>query len=453
MFGTISSSFTRVFNKLSSKKVLTDNDLLEATEEIKVALIGADVSPTVANILVSDIKAELIGKELPKTLSPVDAIAAIVHKKLMAILGNEFKGIKPSSSFEVILLVGSYGSGKTTTAVKLAKHLTKKYQINVAVTSLDYQRPAAQEQLAHFADSNNILFIKAEGKDNAQTIPNAITNARKNGTNILILDTAGAEDQTGYANIKEIFNIAKPQETIFVADSMIGQQSTQIAKNFTEAVPCTGVILTKTEGDTRGGAAINIRYETKLQIKYIGTGEKADDFEEFHPARIASRLLDRGDIDTIVEKAFEEFGETNVNSMKDRILDGNMTFNDYLTQIQTMKKMGGVSKIMSFLPGASNMASMTQNINTKDFEKQEAIILSMTAKERNNPKLLEQSSRRVRIARGSGTTLADVKKLINQIDKIKDMSKFMKKMQNNGVSMDDLKNFDISKLQQMLKGG
>jgi signal recognition particle subunit SRP54 len=232
----------------------------------------------------------------------------------------------------------------------------------------------------------------------------------------------------------------------------MGQQSTQIAKNFTSVVSCSGVILTKTEGDTRGGCAINIRYETKIQIKYIGTGEKADDFEEFHPSRIASRLLDRGDIETVVEKAFEEFGEKNVNDMKNRILSGKMTYSDYLTQIQTMKKMGGLSKVMSFLPGASNMAGMMNNINMAEFGKQEAMILSMTQKERNNPKLLElHSSRRVRVSRGSGTTLADVKKLMNQIEKMAKMSDVMKKMQNNGISMDDLKNFDISQLQKMLK--
>lgn len=452
MFGAVSSGFARVFSKLSSKNIITDKDLLEATDEIKIALIGADVSPVVADVLVSDIRGDLIGKELPKTLSPVDAIASIVQKKLVAILGEEFKGIKPHLSFEVILLVGPYGSGKTTTSVKLAKHLTKKYQIVVAVASLDLHRPAAREQLAYFAQLNNIPFIDTQEGDDATMISHAIMRAQKNGINILIFDTPGIENKDGYTYIRSIHNLVKPKETILVLDSMIGQQSTQIAKNFTGTIPCTGVVLTKTEGDTRGGAAINIRYETKLQIKYIGTGEKADDFEEFHPSRIASRLLDKGDIDTIVEKAFEEFGEQNLNSMKGRILDGKMTFNDYLTQIQTMKKMGGLSKVMSFLPGASNLAGMAQNANTKDFAKQEAMILSMTPKERCNPHLLEQSSRRVRIARGSGTTLADVKKLMNQIEKMKDMSKIMKKMQSNGLSVEDLKNFDISKLQQMIKG-
>ena len=452
MFGSITSCFSKIFNKLASKNILMEKDIVEAIDEIKIALIGADVSIVVADVLVSDIKSELIGKQLPKNLSPVDAISSIVQKKLMVILGEEFTGIKPSSLFEVILLVGSYGSGKTTTAVKLAKHLEKKYQSNVVVASLDYNRPAAKEQLAHFAKSNGVNAIETQGENVKEAISYAVIEAQKSGANVLILDTAGVENQDGYTQIQEIHNLAKPKETILVLDSMMGQQSTQIAKNFTSVVPCSGVILTKTEGDTRGGCAINIRYETKTQIKYIGTGEKADDFEEFHPSRIASRLLDRGDIETVVEKAFEEFGEKNVNDMKNRILSGKMTYSDYLTQIQTMKKMGGLSKVMSFLPGASNMAGMMNNINMAEFGKQEAMILSMTQKERNNPKLLElHSSRRVRVSRGSGTTLADVKKLMNQIEKMAKMSDVMKKMQNNGISMDDLKNFDISQLQKMLK--
>lgn len=452
MFGTITSGFSKIFNKLASKNIITEKDLLEAIDEIKIALIGADVSIQVAEVLVADIKDELIGKQLPKNLSPVDAIASIVQKKLMVILGEEFKGVKPSSLFEVILMLGSYGSGKTTSAVKLAKHLGKKYKSNIAVASLDYNRPAARQQLAHFAKTNSVNFLESDAQNVQDAISNAIMQAQKSGVNVLILDTFGVENQEGYEQIKEIYQLAKPKETILVLDSMLGQQSTQIAKNFAGVVPCTGVILTKTEGDTRGGCAINIRYETKIQIKYIGTGEKADDFEEFHPSRIASRLLDRGDIETVVEKAFEEFGEKNVNDMKTRILSGKMTYSDYLTQIKTMKKMGGLSKVMSFLPGASGMAGALNNINPAEFVKQEAIILSMTPKERNNPKLLElHSSRRVRVSRGSGTTLADVKKLMNQIEKMGQMATMMKKMENKGISMEDLKNFDISQLQKMLK--
>ncbi len=453
MFGGISSSFGKIFSGLSSKNVLTEKDITQAISEINIALLGADVTPTVSNALVSDIKDDIIGKTLPKNLSSSDAIASIVQKRLMAILGTEFKGIKPFGAFGVILLAGPYGSGKTTTAVKLAKHLAKKYQTKTCVASTDTHRPAAAKQLQNFAMQNGVSCIEyKEGLNSKQLTENAIMNAQRNGYNLIILDTAGVESEDGYAELKEIHQVSHAGETILVLDSMIGKQSVVIAQKFANAIPCTGVILTKAEGDTRGGVAINILHETKIQIQYLGTGEGGDAIEEFHPERIASRLLDRGDIDTIVEKAYEEMGEENLQSMKSRVIAGKMTFNDYLTQIRSMKKMGGLSKVMSFLPGASQMGNISQITQNIDFVKHEAIILSMTKKERNSPDLLEKSSsRRVRIAKGSGTTLADVKKLLNQIQKMKDMAKVMAKMEGNGISMDDLKNFDVNKLRSLMR--
>jgi len=452
MFGGISSSFGKIFAGLSSKKVLTEKDLLQAIEEIKIALLSADVSPSVSTKLVSDIKGDLIGKILPKDLDPSDAVASIVHKRLMDVLGSEFKGIKPSGLFEIILLVGPYGSGKTTTAVKLAKHLGKKHQIKVCVASLDTKRPAAAQQLKDFATKNDVDCIDyVENFTAVKLTQNAIMSAQKAGYNMIILDSAGVENSDGYAEIKQIYETSKASATIIVLDSMIGQQSITIAQNFINVIPCTGVILTKTEGDSRGGAAINIHHETNLQIQYIGTGEDGNAIEEFHPERIASRLLDRGDIESIVEKAYDAVGENKLNDIKNRVVEGKMTFDDYLTQIRSMKKMGGVTKLLSFLPGASQLGNMGQLINNLDFSKQEAIILSMTQKERLNSSLLEKyGSRRVRISKGSGTTLADVKKLLNQLEKMRDAAKAMKKMQSSGISFDDLKNFDINKLKGML---
>lgn len=453
MFGGISSSFGKIFSGLSSKKVLTEKDIFQAIEEINIALLGADVTPKVANALVADIKEDLTGKALPKNLAPADAIASIVQKRLMAILGTEFKGIKPSGTFCTILLVGPYGSGKTTTAVKLAKHLAKRHQVKTCVASTDTKRPAAAKQLEDFALKNGIMCMPYDANSlPKQLTENAILNAQKEGCNIVILDTAGVESDEGYAELREVHESAFASETILVLDSMIGKQSITIAKKFADTIPCSGVILTKAEGDTRGGVAINVRHETNLQIQYLGTGEGGDAIEEFYPDRIASRLLDRGDIDTIVEKAYEEMGESTLNSMKDRVVAGKMTFDDYLMQIRSMKKMGGIAKVMSFLPGAGQMGNMAQMANSIDFSKQEAIILSMTKKERNNPDLLDKSSsRRVRIAKGSGATLADVKKLLNQIEKMKDMAKVMAKMEGNGISMDDLKNFDLNKLRGLMK--
>ena len=452
MFGGISSSFGKIFAGLSSKRTLTEKDLLNAVEEIRIALLSADVSPLVANKLILDIQSDLIGKILPKDLSPSDAVASIVHKRLMSVLGSEFKGIKPSGSFEIILLAGPYGSGKTTTAVKLAKHLAKKHQIKVCVASLDISRPAAAQQLNDFATKNEVPCMEySTGSSVKDLTQNAIMNAQRAGFNMIILDSAGVESEEGYAELKKIHEIAKANSTIIVLDSMIGQQSIKIAQNFNRIIPCTGVILTKTEGDSRGGAAINIHHETSLQIQYIGTGEDGDAIEEFHPERIASRLLDRGDIESIVEKAYDAVGENKLNDIKNRVVDGKMTFDDYLTQIRSMKKMGGIGKLLSFLPGASQLGAMSQIMNNLDFAKQEAIILSMTQKERLNPDLLEKhGSRRVRVAKGSGTTLADVKKLLNQLGKMRDAAKAMQKMQNAGISMDDLKNFDINKLKGML---
>jgi signal recognition particle subunit SRP54 len=452
MFSEVSSSFGKIFASLSSKKHLTDRDLIQATEEIKIALLSADVIPSVANVLIADIKNDLIGKALPKDLSPSDAVASIVHKRLMSILGNDFNGLKPSSSFEIILLVGPYGSGKTTTAVKLAKQLIKKHQIKACVASVDTKRPAAAKQLQDFSTKNGIDCMEyGENLSNVQLTQNAIMNAQKMGYGLIILDSFGIESDEGYEEINELYKTSKANSTIVVLDSMIGQQSVKIAQKFMGTIPVSGVILTKTDGDTRGGVAINIHHETKLQIQYIGTGEDGDSIEEFHPERISSRLLDRGDIETIVEKAYDAVGEDALNNIKNRVIEGKMTFDDYLTQIRSMKKMGGIGKILSFLPGASQLGSIGQIMNNLDFAKQEAIILSMTKKERLNPELLEKhSSRRVRIAKGSGLTLADVKKLMNQLAKMRDASKAMQKMQNAGISLDDLKNFDINKLKGML---
>ncbi len=452
MFGGISSSFGKIFAGLSSKRTLTEKDLLNAVEEIRIALLSADVSPIVTNKLVLDIQSDLIGKVLPKDLSPSDAVASIVHKRLMSVLGGDFKGIKPSGSFEIVLLVGPYGSGKTTTAVKLAKHLAKKHQIKICVASLDISRPAASQQLKDFATKNEVPCMEyISGSSVKDLTQNAIMNAQRAGFNMIILDSAGVENDEGYLELKKIHDLSKANSTIIVLDSMIGRQSIAIAQNFNKIIPCTGVILTKAEGDSRGGAAINIHHETNLQIQYIGTGEDGDDIEEFYPERIASRLLDRGDIESIVEKAYDAVGENKLNDIKNRVVEGKMTFDDYLTQIRSMKKMGGISKLLSFLPGASQLGAMGQIINNLDFAKQEAIILSMTQKERTQPDLLEKhGSRRVRVAKGSGTTLADVKKLLNQLGKMRDAAKAMQKMQNSGISMEDLKNFDINKLKGML---
>ncbi len=452
MFGGISSSFGKIFAGLSSKRTLTEKDLLNAVEEIRIALLSADVSPIVTQKLVSDIHSDLLGKALPKDLAPSDAVASIVHKRLMAVLGNEFKGIKLSGSFEIILLVGPYGSGKTTTSVKLAKHLVKKHSVKVCVASLDILRPAAAQQLKDFATKNAVQCMNyTMGASVKELTQNAIMTAQKEGFNMIILDTAGVESDDGYAELKKIHEISRANATIVVLDSMIGQQAIAIAQKFNKAISCSGVILTKTEGDSRGGAAINIHHETNLQIQYIGSGEDGDAIEEFYPERIASRLLDRGDIESIVEKAYDAVGENKLNDIKNRVIEGKMTFDDYLTQIRSMKKMGGIGKLLSFLPGASQLGAMGQIMNNLDFAKQEAIILSMTQKERMNPDLLEKhGSRRVRVAKGSGTTLADVKKLLNQLGKMRDAAKTMQKMQDSGISFDDLKNFDINKLKGML---
>lgn len=453
MFGGISKSLGKIFSGLSLKKTLTEKDILEAITEIKIALIDADVALPVATKLVEDIKEDLIGKELPKNLDPADAVSLIVQKRLTAILGQEFNGIKPNSSFEVILLVGPYGSGKTTTAVKLAKHLQKKYQTKVCVASVDIHRPAGAKQLESFAKTNGIHCVEYQENSSAKSlVENAIMKAKNEGYNLIILDSAGVEDEKGYAEISTIHKISHANSCMVVLDSMMGKNSIEVAKEFNNTVRCTGVILTKSEGDARGGVAINVRYETNLQIQYLGTGENGDALEEFHPDRISSRLLDRGDIESIVEKAYDEMGEKNLNSIKNRVVSGQMNFEDYLTQIRSMKKMGGISKVMSFLPGASQMGNISQMLGNVNFSKQEAIILSMTKKERMSPDLLEKSSsRRVRISKGSGTTLADVKQLLNQLQKMKDMAKVMSKMEGNGISMDDIKNFDINKLKNLLK--
>lgn len=449
MFSSIASKFNNIFSSLSSKKIITEEDVEKSVREIRVALLEADVSLEIVKKFITNLKAKLVGEGVIKSVSPAQMIIKITQDEITQILGNEFIHIKTSDTLPtIIMLVGLQGAGKTTTAAKLGNYLKKK-QFKPFLASLDTRRPAAQKQLEILCHTNNLESLSIiEGQQSLDITKRAIEEAKKRGCDFLILDTAGRQqvEEDLMSEISEIQKLAKPSETLMVIDAMIGRQSLDIAKRFNEVTPLSGVVLTRTEGDTRGGVALNIRESIGCPIRFYGTGEKVNDFEEFYPDRIASKLLDMGDIVSLVEKAKEQIDEKEMLAMQKKLEKGKFDLDDFLKQLQGLKKMGGLAKMMSFIPGASKLQGFMGEGRQKDLEKQEAIILSMTKKERRKPEIIINSaSRKERITKGSGTTLLELNKLLKQFGKMKEM--FSKA---GGMNKDMLKNLDMEQLKGML---
>ena len=379
---------------------------------------------------ISNVKPKAIGQEIIKSTSPGQMIVKIVYDELVTILGSKneeinLKAVPPIS----ILLVGLQGSGKTTSAAKLASLIQNKHKKKVMVASLDVYRPAAQEQLKLLAEKNDIQCLPIV--DNQQPLDiskRALNAANLNGSDVIIFDTAGRTqiDLPMMSEIKQIKEITNPVETILVADSLTGQIAVNIAKEFDTAVNLSSIILTRVDGDARGGAALSMKQVTGKPIKYIGVGEKVSDFEMFHPDRLANRILGMGDVVTLVEKAAQNLGEEKIKETEDELKKGIFTMDTYLSQLRQMKKMGGMEGVMSMLPGVNKMkAKMDQaNIDEKMLIENEAIILSMTKKEKENPKIIS-GSRRKRISKGAGVDVSKINKLLKQFKMMSDMMKKM----------------------------
>ena len=447
MFENLTNKLEIIFSKLKSAPSLTEEQVDSGLKEIRLALLEADVALSVTKEFISNVKPKAIGQEIIKSTSAGQMIVKIVYDELVKILGSKneelnFKAVPPVS----ILLVGLQGSGKTTSAAKLAKNIEKNYKKKVILVSLDVYRPAAQEQLKLLAEANGIQCLPIVEKQQPIDIAKrALNSANLNGSDIIIFDTAGRTqiDLAMMSEIKQIKDITKPSETILVADSLTGQIAVNIAKEFDTAVNLSGIILTRVDGDARGGAALSMKHVTGKPIKFIGVGEKIDDLEIFHPDRLANRILGMGDVVTLVEKAQQDLSDEKIKETEEQLKQGIFTMDSYLAQLRQMKKMGGMEGVMSMLPGVNKMKSkMDQaNIDEKMLIENEAIILSMTKKEKENPKIIS-GSRRKRISTGSGVDVSKINKLLKQFKMMSDMMKKMSEGKKipSGVIPDEMLN-------------
>ncbi len=465
MLEKITGTFSNIVRSLSGKSTITEKNIEDTVEEIKMALLEADVNLRVVRRFVNSTIEEAKGEKVLKAVNPGQQFVKIIHDKMVAMLGDAKTDLhlKGPDTQSVILMLGLQGSGKTTASHKLAARLLKEGRKPLLV-ACDLVRPAAVDQLCALGAKIGVEVYKEDEalvtKNAVKVAENGVAYARKNGYDTIILDTAGRL-QIDADMMDELVKIKKntnPVEVLLVADSMTGQNAVDIAKSFDEQLGLTGVILTKFDSDARGGAALSLKSITGKPILFIGTGEKTEDFEPFHPDRIASRILGMGDVVSLVEKAQETVDAEEAAKLQKKLARNEFTLQDMLEQFQQVKKMGDPSKLLEMMPGMANMGN--QNVDFSQMKKQEAIILSMTYKERLNH-LIIGPSRRKRIAKGSGTSVADVNKLIKQFEKMK---LTMKKLSRNGSKMSQMMNrmgidpsqmmggnFDPSQLQGMFK--
>jgi len=438
MFENLTNKFEEIFSSLKKAPSLDENQVDEGLRSIRQALLEADVSLTVAKEFIDKVKPKALGQEIIRSTSPGQMVVKIVYDELVNLLGESNAEINLNAVPPVtIMLVGLQGSGKTTTTAKLAKFLENNKKKKIMMVSLDVYRPAAQEQLKTLGEQNNILTLPIiQGQLPADICSRALSAAKLNGADIILFDTAGRTqiDLQMMSEIKEIEKTIKPSEVILVADSLTGQVAAEVAKEFKNTVNVSGIILTRADGDGRGGAALSMKFVSQVPIKFLGIGEKIENFEVFHPDRIANRILGMGDIVSLVEKASQDLGEENIKKAEENLKKGKFSMEDYLTQLRQMKKMGGIEGLMSFMPGVSKIKSQMDKagIDEKIITHNEAIILSMTKKERENPKIIN-GSRRKRIANGSGTDVATINKLLKQFKMTSEMMKKMSKGNLKGI--------------------
>lgn len=422
-FEGISAKLQSVFKKLTGKGRLSEKDVKEAMREIKLALLEADVNFVVVKDFVKKVSERAVGADVLESLTPGQQIIKIVNEELTALMGStnarlDFGSTKPA----VILMAGLQGAGKTTMCGKLALLLKKQYGKNPLLCACDIYRPAAIDQLKVVGEKAGVPVFEKGKTDPVQVASEALEYARRNFYDVLIVDTAGRLhiDSDMMDELVRIREAVRPTEILLVIDSMTGQDAVNAAKAFHEAVPLTGVILTKLDGDTRGGAALSVKAVTGKPIKFAGTGEKLGDIEPFHPERMASRILGMGDVLTLIEKAQQAFDEKKAVELERKMRTASFDLNDYLEQMDQMQSMGSMEDILKMIPGASKLGNI--QIDEKALARTKAIVLSMTKEERSNPDLLN-ASRRKRIAKGSGTSVQEVNRLMNQFNQSKQLMK------------------------------
>ncbi len=437
MFDQLSERLLGSIKKLKGQKQLTESNIEEAIKDIRLSFLEADVNFKVVKSFIDTVKQKAIGQNVIGSLEPGQQLVKIVHDELVATLGSETSHLDVKKNPSSLLLVGLQGAGKTTTAAKLALYIRQKLHKSVGLVPCDIYRPAAIDQLLILGKSNQIPVYPSQVTDKPERIAEqALKWQIENNLDVLIYDTAGRLqiDQPLMQELEKIKSIINPQEILLVADSQLGQQSVQVAEGFHGTLGLTGLILTKIDGDARGGAALSIRQVTGLPIKFYGQGEKVSALEVFHPDRLAKRILDMGDVLTLVEKAQEVISEKESAAATQKLLKNQFTLEDFLKQMQMMKKMGGIESMLKFLPGFGQIKQQLSQMTPpdKELKKIEAIILSMTKPERIDPLKVLNGSRRQRIANGSGTQVQDVNRLIKQFEESKKMMSQMMKMGGMG---------------------
>ena len=434
MFETLSERLSTTLNALTGKGVLTDENITSSLREVRLALLEADVALPVVKRFIEQVKTNAVGMQVTKSLSPGQVFLKIVNEELVTIMGSASSGldmqVQPPA---VILMAGLQGVGKTTSVAKLARWLKQHEKKTVMVASTDVYRPAAIDQLQTLAQTADLLFHASDTSQKPAAIARAaLAAAKKQFADVLIIDTAGRLHVDGemMQEISSLHEILAPAETLFVVDAMTGQDAANTAKAFSDELPLTGVILTKTDGDARGGAALSVRYITERPIKFISSGEGLDTFDVFHPERIASRILGMGDVLSLIEEAEQKIDKKKAEKLAKKIKKGrNFDLDDFRDQIQQMNNMGGLAGMLDKLPGTGQMGQAAKDrVSQQNFVQQEAIICSMTARERRFPDVIA-GSRKKRIARGSGTQIQDVNRLLKQH---KQMQKMMKKLGRKG---------------------
>jgi len=441
MFGILNDRLEKIVNSVKGKAIISESDVDATMREIRIALLEADVALSVVKDFIKNIKENIVGREVLKSIKPDQMIIKLVQDELINILGLNNEPLKiEKNGLTKILFCGLQGSGKTTSIAKLANYIKKESKKKILLVSADIYRPAAQEQLQILSKQVGVEFYNHGNSKSVEAITNeSLLYAQKNVFDIILFDTAGRQvlDEPMMDELKLIFEKLKPQETILVADSLTGQDAANIAKSFNEAVNITGSILTRIDGDGRGGAALSIKSITGAPIKFIGTGEKIEQLEAFFPERIANRILGMGDIISLVEKATENIDQEEMKILAKKMSKGIFDLEDFAKQLKQMGKMGGVTGIMSMLPGISKAQKiMAENKISDNFiTHQIAIINSMTKKERSNPDIIK-ASRKIRISNGSGTRVQDVNKLLKQFLQSQKMMKKMKSMGKGGLPND-----------------
>ena len=432
MFESLGDRLTNVVNKIKGYGKITEENISEITRELRLALLEADVNYQVVKEFINNVKEKALGSEVSNSLKPSELFVKIVKDELVELLGGEKKDLVTNKDLNILMLVGLQGSGKTTTIGKLSLLLRKKYNKKPLLVACDVYRPAAIDQLKQIGRELNIEVYEEGKKNPREIVTNAIKYAKENNFNYILIDTAGRLhiDEELMDELNDIKDIVNPDEILLVVDSMTGQDAINVITGFNDKLDLTGAILTKLDGDTKGGVALSVRHLTNVPIKFVGVSEKMDGLEEFYPDRMATRILDMGDIMSMIEKTEGIMDDDAIESVK-KMQKGNFDLEDFLVQLKQIKKLGPLENILKMLPGAKKMGLNNIQINPKDMLHVEAIILSMTPYERKHPEVLK-ASRKQRIAKGSGRSVEEVNRLLKQFEQMKLL---MKQFKNGNFKM------------------